>query len=272
MHVCCFGIYIFYIIYSDIFVPLIDLPLPISSLDQSMALHIVRSLGQAFDVCHRLNPKSKKPKQTKEGEEKVADREQGEASKGKEADEAGGESIAPPASAGEGAGEAGTDLEAPMQKLNLENGTVTKTKPSSDMDFSKDLLTLQFDPFVFGTPAQNLSNTFVAQSDVPNGAPLGALDPFQSPYFITGSGVPPAPLTVANTSMNLPDFPVEAGKDGSRIVIPPPHAHLAYRPRPRPSTTSQQVYSSVFPVFYQLLYMPSRHLHFNNYPFFFIFL
>jgi len=36
---------------------------------QKMALHIVRSLGQAFDVCHKLNPKPKK----KTAEEEAAE-------------------------------------------------------------------------------------------------------------------------------------------------------------------------------------------------------
>ena len=36
---------------------------------QTMALHIVRTLGQAFDVCHKLNPRPKKKKPKTEGEE-----------------------------------------------------------------------------------------------------------------------------------------------------------------------------------------------------------
>ncbi len=207
---------------------------------QSAALHIVRSLGQAFDVCHRLNPKSKKPKEKKVGEEKAAEGENDKPADGAEEEGKGKEGdTAAPATAEDGSGEANTGLEAAVQKLNLENGTMTKSGPPTEMDMSKDLMSLQFDPFTFGTttPAQNPNNAFLAQSGFPNGAPFGALDPFQSPYFT--SAVPRPPLTVSNTSTSLPDFPDGAEGDLSQITIPPPHAHLAYRPRPRPAMSPQ---------------------------------
>ena len=188
-----------------------------------MALHVVRSLGQAFDVCHKLNPKASKDKSKtkKEGEEERKDEKQeGEAEKETEA------ASAKPA-------EVSTDIDVAMHKLNLENGSSQQT------DVSKDLVGLQFDPFAFSTgpvaPGANPNQAFLGTA-VPNGTPL---DPFQSPYFV--ASMPNAPLTMSNTSTSLPDFPIGADKTKTGEIPLPPSHHLAYisRPRPRPSITQQ---------------------------------
>ena len=196
----------------------------------------MRSLGQAFDVCHKLNPKPQKKK--KEGEE---------AEKTQEGKEEGADTTQTAA--------AGTDLDAAMRKLNLENGEAKTTKQSSvtQTEFSKDLMQLQFDPFSF-VPSSTANPNPYQQGSVPNGAPFVNMDPLQTNFaaqqaFLGSSSmVPPPPLTVSNTSMSLPDFPDGADTLNATqaAAIPPPHAHLAFmsRPRPRPGSTSSQVRKS----------------------------
>lgn len=190
----------------------------------------MRSLGQAFEVCHKLNPKPQK----KKAEEAAKKPEEGEE----------GAETSQTTAAG-----AATDLDAAMKKLNLENGeakTTAQSAPDSQTEFSKDLMQLQFDPFNFA-PSSNQPGS------VPNGAPFVNMDPFQTNFaaqqaFLgSNSMVPPPPLTVSNTTMSLPDFPDGADTLNATqaAAIPPPHAHLAFmgRPRPRPGSSSSQVRS-----------------------------
>ena len=187
-----------------------------------MALHVVRSLGQAFDICHKLNPKPVKKKESTE---------EGEKEEGKEAE---GSSENREAKTSEGVPSHwktfNTDLDSAMDKLSLEQEGGATEKPAG----SDDLLGLNFDPFAI--PAAPAS-TFA-----PNGS---LVDPFQSSFTSTLSGDTSAvaypPLTVSNLSTNLPDFP--DGIDPATVTVPPPHmAYFAMGgQRPPGFTGGQQV-------------------------------
>ena len=209
-----------------------------------MALHVVRSLGQAFDICHKLNPKAAKKKEG-EGEKAKTDSEEA-AAEGEE----GGEAKTPTGVPSHWK-TFNTDVESGMEKMSLEGGgeggggeggDKGKDKPSG----SDDLLGLTFDPFAI--PAAP------ADAFTPNGS---FADPFQSSF--TGSGGDSAavaypPLTVSNLSTNLPDFP--DGVDPASITVPPPHmAYFAIggqRPPGFPATAAgggQQVGSDSYIIY-----------------------
>ena len=176
------------------------------SLSQRMALHVVRSLGQAFDICHKLNPKPAKKKEEGEGEKVKGDGDE-EAAEGEE-----GGGTKSPTGVPSHWKTFNTDVDSAMEKLSLEGGGgVAKEKPSG----SDDLLGLTFDPFAI--PA------IPADAFTPNGS---LIDPFQSSFTSDGdsSAVAYPPLTVSNLSTNLPDFP--DGVDPASITVPPPH--MAY--------------------------------------------
>ena len=185
-----------------------------------MALHIVRSLGQAFDVCHRLNPRPKKSKKGEgEGEEDKEKKEEGEGAEAKEGEEGGQKE------------EANTSVE-----LGTELGR--ETKPQKQQDVYKDLMDLDFDPFnsSFSTPA-----AAPTAATLPNGAPQMA---FESNFTSGGGGGGAAasgtafpPFMVSNNANSgLPDLP----EGSSRSPTGQAQVSLAGRPRPRPSAPHQQ--------------------------------
>ncbi|CAI8039048.1 Carboxyl-terminal PDZ ligand of neuronal nitric oxide synthase protein [Geodia barretti] len=176
---------------------------------KNMALHIVRSLGQAFDVCHRLNPRPKKTK--KEGEE-------GEGEGEKKAEEGEGT-----ADNGDEKAELGADLSAGLKEISLEEGG-KKTEPAPQVD----LMGLDFDPFVFNfeTPGR--------VGATPNGGPQNGFDYSSFPGGGGGgeaAGFPP--LMVSNNPSGFPDLP--AGSNSAQTQL-----QLMGRPRPRPAGSSNQ--------------------------------
>lgn len=176
-----------------------------------MALHIVRSLGQAFDVCHRLNPRPKKSKKEVESGE-------GEGEKGEE--EAG---VTEDNEEKTGPKENGLPQEQSLTEVKQQ-----ETKPQNSMQ--NDLMGLDFDPFSFNFEAP------AGAGMLPNGAPQMA---FESSFGVP-DGVPPTafpPLMVGSNPSGLPELPMGATAAETQL-------QLNARPRPRPATGNQQVIKS----------------------------
>lgn len=176
---------------------------------QNMALHVVRSLGQAFDVCHRLNPRSKKPKKE--------DGEEGEGEEGEEGTKGEGEGQNDQNETTNGALEIGDIL----KDVSLNEGGSKQKEPTPQVD----LIGLDFDPFSF-----NFETPSGGGEMPPNGAPLTAFD-----SSFAGQSAPTQfpPLMVSNNPSGFPDLPV--GSTAAQTQL-----QLSGRPRPRPATTANQ--------------------------------
>ena len=192
-----------------------------------MALHIVRSLGQAFDVCHRLNPRPKKTK--KEGEGKEGEKGGEEGAGGANEKGAGEGNAGEPSEAAKESDELGVELTAAMQQVSVGEGAA-KPAPQPEQAIHKDLMDLDFDPFNFhfGAP--------VGAGALPNGSPHMAFESNFTSAGASGSAAAPAPslapFLMRNTTSGLPDLP-----EGSSQAA----GHFAGRPRPRPVTSNQQL-------------------------------
>ena len=206
----------------------------------------MRSLGQAFDVCHKLNPKpQKKKKEVESGsdapespkEEGVAKKSKKVEGKEEEEEEMVKEDLGSPTTPGSvpsGWKQFHTDLDATLEGGGGE-GVASMDKKIENL--STDLMQLTFDPF--GAAPLNMP--------VANGNPLGGVDPFQ-PLTMPGGGavggdsgaVAYPPLTVSNMSTNLPDFPDGVDPATASASVPPPHLALLGRPRPRPNPSAGQ--------------------------------
>ena len=218
---------------------------------QGLALTIVRSLGQAFDVCHRLNPKPKKKKDTEEsGADAEADKEGGakEGGGGDTEEEALKEDVnsttQSPDTVPSNWKQFNTDLDTALESglggvggAGGSGGGGVAVGDKAIAELNKDLMQLNFDPF---------------SAPLANGNPLG-MDPFQpggQPGGVGGGGgatgaVAYPPLTVSNLSTSLPDFPDGVDPATASANVPPPHMALLSRPRPRPSVTGQQQVGTV---------------------------
>ena len=173
---------------------------------QNMALHIVRSLGQAFDVCHRLNPRPKKTKK-EEGEE------------GKKVEGENEEVVT------EGKGDQdSSELVSGVKDISLSEGGEKQREPTQQ----NDLIGLDFDPFSFNFEAPAGSGT------LPNGAPQAG---FNTSFTGSEGGVPPTtfpPLMVGNNPSGFPELPL--GDSAAQKQL-----QLTGRPRPRPANPNQPV-------------------------------
>ena len=188
--------------------------MPIPSL-QSTALTIVRSLGQAFDVCHKLNPKKNNSKETKpkvdssigeeaeveKDEEKVPDKEGKDDSTAKE------------------------DVSSAWELLEADDLFPDQSTGTITTDVNKDLLELNFDPF---TPPGSLPPM---NDNMVNGNTTNVFNPFQ-PMGGYHGGMAYPPLTVSNLT-NLPDFPDGVDPAVASANVFPPHMALLGGPPPQ---------------------------------------
>ena len=191
----------------------------------------MRSLGQAFDVCHKLNPKPQKKKKGAESSADAADTPT-EGQEAEEGEENGGEVTKEDLGTSQPSGNVpaswkqfNTNLDSALATSEPGGGVVADDKTIADLN--KDLMQLNFDPF---------------SVPVSNGNPL-SMDPFQPlqpPHGGDAGAVAYPPLTVSNTSTGLPDFPDGVDPATASANVPPPHMALLGRPRPRASVSGQQ--------------------------------
>lgn len=191
----------------------------------------MRSLGQAFDVCHKLNPKSQKKKNTskesQDNDPSTAEKGEVATSEEKTSDEKEiQKEVKPP----------GEDVSSAWNQFGHD--AVSADKPETT-DAMSDLMQLNFDPFITPGSLPQLNQNLA------NGNSIGAMDPFQPSLMGVGMGGNPGgvaypPLTVSNLSTSLPDFPDGVDPATASANILPPHMALLGRPRPRPSASGQQ--------------------------------
>ncbi len=146
-----------------------------------MALHMVRSLGQAFDVCHKLNPKPKKKKEDETPDEDVE-----------------GEDPPPPPE-GEVAKtpdtwkQFSTDLDIAMDKLSVQ-----EKQEETNRDLTAEL---DFDPFASPPPPGILGNGLDPFQPPLVHPPLAVGNTSSLPYF--PEGVDPATVTIPPAHLHL---------------------------------------------------------------------